>query len=335
MTLPLLVPVTRPAAFAPEARALVPRIAGRPGLVFFHGHEQSSRLAHYFLAAPLARGETVLFLDAANCFDPYRLAKWARKWQQRMEMLRKGRKDLPQRAHPSTLSACGGLRSGSPLSSASLREDTEKIQRTSRSLDCAPTDVGASLGMTSVEEVLRRVRVSRAFTCFQMAELIERVPAAARRYGTRRVVLTGFPDIFDDEEIPAAQARAAFARIQPHFHRWAALRLRALAFSDRAAKPSPLRRWLMRELGRSASAVYRLEEGPAGLALREERVRGKSLPQRAHPSTSPPQCGGSAQGLRSAPPRSERTQRNAPFACAAGLRVKRKPWDGRSPPSIN
>ncbi len=202
MTLPRLAPSPR-AVFVPTARGAVTAL--RPGVTFFHGHEQSSRLAHYFLAAPLSRGETVLFLDAANCFDPFQVAKFARR--------------------------CG-------------REP---------------------------KEFLERVRVSRAFTCFQMAELVERTPEAARRFGARCVVLTGFPDIFDDEEIPAAQARAAFIRIQPHFRRWAALRLRALAFSDRAAHATPLRRWLMRELGRWAAAVCRLEEGPAGLRLREEK----------------------------------------------------------------
>ena len=214
MTLSQLAPRT-PSAFAPASRGALAKLALRPGLIFLHGHEQASRLSHYFLAAPLARGETVLFLDAANCFDPYKVAKFAR--------LRQG---------------FGGQ---------------------ARHGECAP------------EEFLQRVRVSRAFTCFQMAELVERTAGAARRFGARRVVLTGFPDIFDDEEIPATQAKAAFARTQPHFRRWSALRLRALAFSDRAPKPSPLRKWLMGQLSRWATAVYRLEEGPAGLVLREEK----------------------------------------------------------------
>jgi hypothetical protein len=208
-------------------------LARKPGLVFIHGHEQSSRLAHYFLAAPLMRGETVLFLDAANCFDPFKVAKFAR--------LRQG---------------YGGQ---------------------ARCEECSP------------EEFLRRVRVSRAFTCFQMAELIERTAGAARRFGARCVVLTGFPDIFDDEEIPAAQAKAAFLRALAVLRRWPAyakasldsardksagrpaLRLSALAFSDGAAHPSPLRRWLERQLSQWAAAVYRLAEGPIGLRLLEEK----------------------------------------------------------------
>jgi hypothetical protein len=207
MTLPYPAPSTALAspAFSLEARRALAELTLRPGLVFFHGHEQSSRLAHYFLAAPLARGETVLFLDAANCFDPFQVAKFARR--------------------------CG-------------REP---------------------------KEFLQRVRVSRAFTCFQMAELIERTAGAARRLGARRVVLTGFPDIFDDEEIPAAQARAAFARTRPHWDGWRARRLSALAFSDGAVRPSPLRKWLMQQLSQRATAVYRLQAGLAGLRMLEEK----------------------------------------------------------------
>jgi hypothetical protein len=237
-------------AFAPEARRALAGLALRPGLVFLHGHQQASRLAHYFLAAPLVRGETVLFLDAANCFDPYLLARWAKRW----------RCDFHHRG----------------------TEGTEETQR-----KAGMTAQGEGLG---TEEVLRRVRVSRAFTCFQMAELIERTAEAAQRFRARCVVLTGFPDIFDDEEIPAAQAQTAFARTRPHFRHWLALRLHALAFSDGTARPTPLRRWLGRQLTQWATAVYRLEEGPAGLVLGEEGGRerigsmgsiGKRLP---HPS---------------------------------------------------
>ncbi len=204
-------------AFASNTLA---RVAQRPGLVFFHGHPQSSRLAHYFLAAPLARGETVLFLDAANCFDPFKVAKFARR--------------------------CG-------------REP---------------------------KEFLQRVRVSRAFTCFQMAELVERTAEAARRFGARCVVLTGFPDIFDDEEIPAAQAKAAFIRTRPHFRGWRPHRLSALAFSDRPAKATPLRKGLERQLAQWATAVYRLEEGPAGLRLLEEKRPAPAIKFFSAPSAS-------------------------------------------------
>ena len=192
-------------AFDPKSRPLLRVLASRPGLVVVRGHPESSRLAHSFLAAPLLRGETVLFLDAANCFNPYRLTAFARRcWR-------------------------------------------------------AP------------EEFLERVLVSRAFTCFQLAELIERTPAAVLRYRARRIFLTGFPDIFDDEELAAAEVRQVFRRILTRLRSWPQQSLTALLFSAADSRGSPLRRWLERELARTATAVYRLEESPAGLALCEEK----------------------------------------------------------------
>lgn len=150
---------------------------------------------------------------------------------------------------------------------------------------------------------LERVRLSRAFTCFQLAELIERVPAAARRTGARRVVLTGVPDIFDDEELSDVEARAVFRRALARLRGWKPPVLTTLVFSDRseaetlpqalrslaegslskgAARPvRPLRAQLERELFRQADGVYRLEESAAGLWLREEKGKAGG-----HPSTT-------------------------------------------------
>ena len=217
-------------SFAPEMRRQLAVLPRRPGLTVFSGHVNSSRLSHYFLAAPLLRGETVLFLDAANCFDPYKLVAWARRWEQG---LRKGeRKDLPQRTQRGAESAEGGL----------------------------------------AATILQQVRVSRAFTCFKMAELIERTAAAARSYGARCVVLTGFPDIFDDEEIAAAEAKSVFTRALTVLRGWRGQRLTALAFSDLAPQPTPLRAWLLRGLAREAAAVYRFEETATGLALLTKKL---------------------------------------------------------------
>ncbi|HXE74091.1 MAG TPA: hypothetical protein VNN18_00455 [Candidatus Xenobia bacterium] len=199
-------------SFAPEMRRQLAALSLRPGLAVFSGHLHSSRLSHYFLAVPLLRGETALFLDAANCFDPYRIVVLARK----------GRRF--------------------PL------------------------------------EVLSLIRVSRAFTCFQMAELIERTAMAARSYRARCIVLTGFPDIFDDEEISAAEAKSVFTRALSVLRGWRRQRLTALAFSDLVPQPTPLRAWLARRLAREAEAVYRFEETATGLALRPAKSRSLDFP---------------------------------------------------------
>ena len=201
---PLRPPAAAPSAFAASTRPLLAQLSRRPGLVFVHGHPESSRLAHYFLLAPLLRGETILLLDAANCFNPYKLADWARR-----------ARHLP-------------------------------------------------------EELLEQVRLSRAFTCFQLAELIERTPAAARRYGARRVVLTGLPDIFDEEEVPASEVKEVFARSLERLRGWPGRGLTALVFSDAPAARRPLRRWLDAQLARQATGVYRFEEDSTGLQLLAE-----------------------------------------------------------------
>jgi hypothetical protein len=225
---------------APPTAGLVRRLASERGLVVVHGHPQSTRLAphlsassgytltgqspvqkvtglaHYFLTTPLLRGETVLVLDAANSFNPHRLASLAR------------------RRGPSTPAG---------MNAASL-----------------------------AKAYLEQVRLSRAFTCFQLAELIERTPAAARRYGTRRVVLTGVPDIFDDEELSDSEARAVFRRALARLRGWKPPVLTTLVFSDQAAQRRGLRTQLERELFRQADGVYRLEESAAGLWLRAQKT---------------------------------------------------------------
>lgn len=237
------------AGFTRETQRLLGQLPGRPGLWVVregvHAAEaptarvtsaslgtskplpypsagRAARLAHYFLLAPLLRGETVLFLDAANCFNPHRLAR---------------------------------------LCSMSYGRQARR----------GPEP----------EEFLERVYLSRAFTCFQLAELIERTPAAARCYRARLVALTGVPDIFDDEELAAAEARRVFLRSLACLRKWPAMRLTGLVFSGECVQCRPLRSWLEQQLGRAASGVYRFEESDLGLCLRPGKLPRSVLPQRS------------------------------------------------------
>jgi hypothetical protein len=192
------------------------------------GHpEASARLAHYFLLSALLRGQRALFLDAANCFNPHRLAEMIRRVNER----RQGPRPCPTQAP---------------------------------------------------EELLARVRLSRAFTCFQLAELVERVPAAARRYAARSVFVTGVPEIFDDEELEAAEARRVFARALAGMKRWCrderGLQLSTLVFTSVFTQARPLHRSLGAQLERAATGVFRFEETPAGLAVRAEKTFRLSAP---------------------------------------------------------
>jgi hypothetical protein len=259
------------AATHPSHLLGIKQLSGARGLVVVHGHAESTRLMHYFLLAPLLRGETVLLLDAANCFNPHRLAQLCRR-----AALAGPNADM-QIPHRQAMQGFGmtGRRAWGGEEKAN-DEGNSGLRRRYQS----DSEQGSRYG---VEGCLERVRVSRAFTCFQLAELIERVPAAARRYGARRVVLTGVPDIFDDEELSDAEARAVFRRALARLRAWQPPVLTALVFSDRsqagtqrrllrAPRRAAVRPQLERELFRQAAGVYRLAETPAGLWLRAEKA---------------------------------------------------------------
>ena len=56
----------------------------------------------------------------------------------------------------------------------------------------------------------RLIRVSRAFTCFQLVELIARVPKFLTTFSADLVVVTAVPDLFFDEDVRESQASASF-----------------------------------------------------------------------------------------------------------------------------
>src|SRR6266699_1529344 len=55
------------------------------------------------------------------------------------------------------------------------------------------------------------IRVSRAFTCFQLTELIRRVPKFLETFDASVLIVTAVPDLFFDEDVRDREARASFA----------------------------------------------------------------------------------------------------------------------------
>jgi hypothetical protein len=63
------------------------------------------------------------------------------------------------------------------------------------------------------EPVLKRLFVSRAFTCHQMSALItERLGPELRRFGAQRVIILGLLYTFCDDDVPEKEAHALFKK---------------------------------------------------------------------------------------------------------------------------
>src|SRR5260370_34218295 len=54
------------------------------------------------------------------------------------------------------------------------------------------------------------IRVSRAFTCFQLTELIRRVPKFLETFAATVLIVTALPDLFFAEDVRERDARASF-----------------------------------------------------------------------------------------------------------------------------
>jgi len=60
-------------------------------------------------------------------------------------------------------------------------------------------------------EALSRIRVSRAFTCYQMEALLARkLPVALERFDARLALVLGLPETFSDADVPYAEACRVF-----------------------------------------------------------------------------------------------------------------------------
>ena len=60
-------------------------------------------------------------------------------------------------------------------------------------------------------EALSRIRVSRAFTCYQLEALLaRRLPAALERFDARLALVLGLPETFADADVPYPEACRVF-----------------------------------------------------------------------------------------------------------------------------
>jgi hypothetical protein len=80
------------------------------------------------------------------------------------------------------------------------RFDPLLIARFARHRDVAPAEFN------------RRIRVARAFTCFQLTELLLRAPKFLRSFPAGVVTVTALPDLYFDEDVREREACTSFER---------------------------------------------------------------------------------------------------------------------------
>ena len=85
----------------------------------------------------------------------------------------------------------------------------------------------------SFELFSRQIRIARAFTCFQLSELIARVPRLLEDFPAQVLVVTAFPELYYDEDVRDWNARVAFEQALANLRRWA----RGSDFISHPSKP--------------------------------------------------------------------------------------------------
>jgi hypothetical protein len=124
------------------------------------------------------------------------------------------------------------------------------------------------------ERFNRGIQIARAFTCFQLTELIARMPKFLADFPAEVVIVTAFPDLYFDEDVRDWDARVAFEQglgnlrhvaaclsrhdggVEPSLHIAIAV---FSAIEDFA--PPPARRPFFPKLCAAASEVWRFRLG--------------------------------------------------------------------------
>ena len=102
------------------------------------------------------------------------------------------------------------------------------------------------------------IRVSRAFTCFQLTELIRRVPKVLGAFAADVLIVTALPDLFFDEDVRDREARASFEHALEGLQEIAMLPISIAVFSD-ATSFKTKRRDFFQKLCKQASQVLKVK----------------------------------------------------------------------------
>jgi hypothetical protein len=117
----------------------------------------------------------------------------------------------------------------------------------------------------------KRLRVARAFTCFQLTELLARTPRLLETFSARVLIVTALPDLYFDEDVREREAAVSFRRALEALRILLSLPLATAVFTDATSFETP-RKTLFTQLLAQADQVSRfaVEQGDKLAIVREK-----------------------------------------------------------------
>ena len=116
-------------------------------------------------------------------------------------------------------------------------------------------------------EFNRRIRVARAFTCFQLTELLVRVPRFLKTFAADALVVTALPDLYFDEDVRERDAWVAFGHALEALRALRPLPVGVAVFSDATSFETP-RRAMFGRLAAQSTTLWRFVLDGEGSKLR-------------------------------------------------------------------
>ncbi|SPE29531.1 hypothetical protein SBA2_450147 [Acidobacteriia bacterium SbA2] len=126
------------------------------------------------------------------------------------------------------------------------------------------------------EQFCRQIEIARAFTCFQLTELIARLPRLLTDFPSEIVIVTAFPELYYDEDVRDWDAQVAFEQALANLRRlagsgevprtgtpWRAPTV-ALFSSATTFAPSPARRRFFEKVSAAGSEVWQFRQNAEG-----------------------------------------------------------------------
>jgi hypothetical protein len=107
----------------------------------------------------------------------------------------------------------------------------------------------------------RLIRVSRAFTCFQLTALIERTPRFLQKFPADVLIVTALPDLYFDEDVRDREACASFEHALEGLQKLAQEPIAVAIFTD-ATSFQTRRQAFFQRLIKQADRVIKVEAQP-------------------------------------------------------------------------